>query len=588
MKNELNFDRKTIDDMGLRECDQDEAQKEFASYTDEQKRKSYIGGTLAGLYDSINRGDYFESIERVGILNMLDYEDVDYFRAFVKERMGDFEGAVEEYKKVTPASFYYKGAVDGVIRSYTLTGNYAGLNRALTDLAADKSPIRKLELRLQCLQFMIRKYGVISEDIELDAIEAVEKIGDAEESWHSFYSVCRIFADLLAVSGECINQCCNYYEKTQNEISEDNQDVALYVRYYNSFTKILALSQVVQPIRFGNEAVNSLADVALVDKSWETKIEIFHKTDYIQQLMQVLANLESPELHMHEKKYDVIKDLMDQIIRISPRVILQIINEYFDVVSEAVTLGDISALQYMCFSYAEIVVSEEDPFDLKERLGKYVLSNENVDVAKMTEERRRASSMSPKGRDALFIAESMFNKADGNKYGAKDASALALMYFRILEIEYNEKFIKRFKKVIDINVLNKLCGGNKKDDDLSENEKKNRKNWGKDVNLLNELVDGTRKSLEIGTIRILLVKINRSKGNVTNELYQSMLKVLTSKGQQALYSEQMIDLIGKANVDTYRNPGAHTGYVPYSKACEAREIVLKNVELIHEWFKEAP
>ena len=190
-----------------------------------------------------------------------------------------------------------------------------------------------------------------------------------------------------------------------------------------------------------------------------------------------------------------------------------------------------------------------------------------------------------KGFEALRNAESVYYSVKGRYHGTNDASALALMFFRVLEIEYNDKFVRPFLAKINIEELQTLCGKDKEDNELTSDERMNKERWGKDVDLLDDLSSGRKKSAEIGTIRVLLDHIREQYGTCGMKLYIAMQDILTPEGQHAYIYGPMISLISRAKIEKYRHPGAHTGFLPFSEAEKARKLVLDNIHLVAAWFK---
>ena len=64
--------------------------------------------------------------------------------------------------------------------------------------------------------------------------------------------------------------------------------------------------------------------------------------------------------------------------------------------------------------------------------------------------------------------------------------------------------------------------------------------------------------------------------------YFSPMKKTTAN---ALQNREMLDIIGNAVIEKYRVPGAHTGFLPYSTACESKEYVRINLQKVITWFK---
>ena len=59
---------------------------------------------------------------------------------------------------------------------------------------------------------------------------------------------------------------------------------------------------------------------------------------------------------------------------------------------------------------------------------------------------------------------------------------------------------------------------------------------------------------------------------------------LTDEGKDALQQKRMLEVINKDSLEKYRIPGAHTGYLPFSVAKEARDYVTEKLKEIATWF----
>lgn len=71
-------------------------------------------------------------------------------------------------------------------------------------------------------------------------------------------------------------------------------------------------------------------------------------------------------------------------------------------------------------------------------------------------------------------------------------------------------------------------------------------------------------------------------GNYLNNILNNLL---TDKGKEALVQRKMLNVINGRVLEKYRIPGAHTGFLPYSEALEARKYVLGTLLVMASWFK---
>ncbi|MCR4802464.1 MAG: hypothetical protein K5895_05600 [Lachnospiraceae bacterium] len=81
-----------------------------------------------------------------------------------------------------------------------------------------------------------------------------------------------------------------------------------------------------------------------------------------------------------------------------------------------------------------------------------------------------------------------------------------------------------------------------------------------------------------------IIKWKSQNDDCAKILMNHIEKHLTSAGKTALMRKEMLGVIDKTSLEKYRVPGAHTGYLPFSVAKEARDYVKRNLELIETWF----
>ena len=238
----------------------------------------------------------------------------------------------------------------------------------------------------------------------------------------------------------------------------------------------------------------------------------------------------------------------------------------------------------MGLSYSRILVTSEDPYKIKDKLDFFKTNNPSFDYDEILGNTVLTYKMSRKGHNALLNAEYTFDVTTRGNFGVRDASGLALIFFRVLEIEYNGKLIVPFAKSINFDDINRITDFEKPADRYNINKSFSR--WGKDLEGLYDIQTGAKQSLEIGVIRTLLAHILHRSDACARYLLPILESFFTHQGKNAFYTEQILDVVGLTNVNMYRNPGAHTGFVTYSKACDAREYVKGILPIVETWFIE--
>ena len=190
------------------------------------------------------------------------------------------------------------------------------------------------------------------------------------------------------------------------------------------------------------------------------------------------------------------------------------------------------------------------------------------------------SFLSHKGKLAFSSAEWIYNKTLEEDYGWKDAGLLSLAYYRIIELELNEKIILPMIEIIGIDNLEKTYN------DLLFNLKGKEKTgfrskWGTLINKFKDIEDDSKdgEGIRLGSMEYFIN--NMSKNYVDDELsktiYKTLGEILNKEGLGALKSGEMAEIVGYKNRNKYRNPPAHTKFLNYEIACEAREFIIKEM-----------
>ena len=222
---------------------------------------------------------------------------------------------------------------------------------------------------------------------------------------------------------------------------------------------------------------------------------------------------------------------------------------------------------------------------------KNILSNDK-DYKLEVVEKRIYGKLSSRGIYAFQIAEWMFNKSREEDYSWKDAGPIALNYFRIIELELNQKMVIPLLKNGKYKEISKVYKSEKKNLD-EEGKEKLRNRFGRILGSLQQVSNpkSSADGLELGTLLYLIKNICIKEaspyqiGDKTGRfIFSEVTKLLTNQGKEALNSGELADLISDEKRERYRNPPAHTRYLPYSIACECRVYVMSSIYKLSDWF----
>ncbi|MDM8274337.1 hypothetical protein [Enorma phocaeensis] len=559
---------------------------EDAQYRVPTQADIWLNNAIKQLGDSVVEGDFFGAAKAVGVLELLHSPDLEFYTGMAWQAAHDFAKVIECFSKVPPESQYYPLALTSLATAYNVIGDYSHLNELFTQNAgAGYSPIQELHMRLNCLEKLFLGSDIKAAIPTYVQSRPVSSLGNNNEDRTAYYHVCRILSDMLLIAGECINQCGLFRDSVPNSGYDfgEHPETQHFSDMYDRCVYILQYSRFVEFIRFTSD-VESLAECALVNRSWKDKIDILRNSNYVSQIAQITYTLCAPEAHPTVPPYECLEGIMERYGHMLPQANDSIIDKYFDVIEAAASTGVPSARHRLAISYFRIEATDEDPHNLRKRIGETIAKDRGEDLDAIRENVRIAERMTRKGYSALLCAEHTYALYSEGRHGVRDASNLALMYFRIFEIEYNVRLIRPFIASLNFSDVARLT-------DFSEygrfRTNREYKDWARDLTLINEMKNGQKKSLELGTIRTLLARIHRSPDRCAHLLEEELEKVLTEAGVDAYRNETILDVIGKANVDAYRNPGAHTGFISFSKAQEAREYVFYWLPIVETWFKAA-
>lgn len=545
------------------------------------KFQQIIQKTLDDYARALTEQDLFECAKKIGVMEYLGVPDTDYYTALSFHAMGDAPKAIERYEKIGKESGFYPNVLQDLAIDYMRTGDYLKLHEVLQKEEYSCTPLAELDIRVKCLERMsIDAYKSCKDTLEAVSARDVPAANYSGDDAELFFSVCSMFVIALVITGECINQCINYQSRTgsTNIDVPNNPDLAHFADEYDKWCYILQLSKHLLIFKLPN-GIASLADCALSGYNWENKLRIFTETNHVQQILQLILTLCRPEVHPNINRMKAVEKVLEAFMHIRPQEVAHLISYYFDDIQTAYNDGDTRLAQYLGYAYSEILATGEDAFDLKDKIKGLQKSGDESETQIVASRIKMARKMSRKGHDALMNAESAFAKTKGDVPGAKDYSALSLQFFRVLEIEYCEKLMYPLANTIDIEKLRSLAEQSDEEWKVSS--------WNRDCNYIDKIKSGRQRSIEVGAVRTLLAHVigYKTKEDPSAIYLRSLIdNILSDAGKQALQAKTMLDVIGENVLDRYRTPGAHTGFLPYSTACQAVDYVREKLPVVAGWF----
>lgn len=199
-------------------------------------------------------------------------------------------------------------------------------------------------------------------------------------------------------------------------------------------------------------------------------------------------------------------------------------------------------------------------------------------------------ALSKKSRIAFITAEAMFEKTKGSDWGRKDAGMISLAYYRIVELEINERVVL---PMVTENIINEY---DKLEVSIPNAKTKFKEKWKslftKIKNIYEDFSEGNLKDigLMLGELRRWFKGIKESdipKDTLYKKLRKNLSNLLVDDESIDYFIEFLEkDLLSEEITNKYRNPPAHTRYLSYETACECREYVIEKLTKLLSFLKE--
>jgi hypothetical protein len=202
-------------------------------------------------------------------------------------------------------------------------------------------------------------------------------------------------------------------------------------------------------------------------------------------------------------------------------------------------------------------------------------------LAVTAERQHVATGLTAMGRVSYLDAAAAVDAVIGSDAIWRDCSLIALGFFRVLEIEINDKLVRPAARALD---FARLKGA------LKLLSKKRRQVWSNynTIARLESTITGKRQGLMFGQINDLL-QISLQPGPQDEDLLQRSIQqavslTLTAEGQAALADGRLKAVIGSDHVQRFRNPPAHGSFLKLRDAQACEELVTSALTDFHGWF----
>jgi hypothetical protein len=230
------------------------------------------------------------------------------------------------------------------------------------------------------------------------------------------------------------------------------------------------------------------------------------------------------------------------------------------------------------WAYQEALVQRRtsDAEVLRQKLLTSTVGAERLkDIAEVSARDWLERQLSPMGRLALRSAKWDFEQTENGSGIWKDAGMISLGFFRILELEFNERLIFPMMRSLDIEPLQNEQ--RKLQDVRTSQSDKAAEFWKRMVPMLRRVKE-SRKGLELGSLELLLQKASVIVGPdspIKAALNTAIIRTLSMPGVEAFKSGKLARLLDANAREKFRNPAAHTRFVDLNTARECK-IYIEN------------
>lgn len=403
---------------------------------------SQIWGTRSGFLDALKKNDDFDTVAHLASLQKLNDPDLSFFKGMYHLSKEDDIAAEKEFSLVSKNSEFYNFALVNLIDIYVNNGQYWKLCPVLEN-AENLSNIVKFRHRLICISHIKPEMLLPERNSIIEAgFEVVDSMEQTREDLHAFYEICMQFSNCLIAAYEMIKECYSYSKRNKTKIIsyEKDENLSKIIQTYEQLVFILSLSSFFKLININSNDGTTLDYCALPSYSWDDKIVLYNTPENRNNLAQTILVLCNPNLHNRENRLKLIIQNAFLLAHVNSWYIQWIIAHEYDTLHEAAQNGNTEVLNLFLIAYGDILAKNSDNFDLKQRLETILSEKTDLDKDFAIVARKLSATMSQNTIKALSEAEQDYENAKKQNM-IKDASRISLGYFRVIEMELNNKLI---------------------------------------------------------------------------------------------------------------------------------------------------
>lgn len=489
----------------------------------------------------------------LGRMRDLDQGEDDYFEALAHYVNEEYDATLRYIDRVKPEDIDYKSALALKLECYSLMGNLKGFMECLN---------RNKKLCFNYWHFEYLLMSLIlrmpmdeeSDDFEENPFLSQEISFDEKPEPFYMGQLFRLVADIVVEGLGIIEESSLIVGITDDSILPDS--------------KLKRMAQLSGSLALFPDEIKNLLDVDY----FTTKDISELKNEAELALLKLLID-NNPEKNFENIK----KAFLCQLHLGNTKGFLDNVENNFEALVKYSEGGETGADELMRIAYIEGAVLGTISEKVKNRIEK----QEAINLTKNISDKKIHRFLSEQGRLAYEAAEWQYRKSQEEDYGWKDAGMISLSFYRILEVELNQKFIIPLLSGIGYEALNTAYTNHA--NTLSGDAKKQYKTkWGTILKTYQGMENNgfSEGGFMLGVLDHFFQAIG-SDYDTTDALGTLIRDHL----EDVLYPDGILEfengffetITNDTTRNKFRNPPAHTRYLSYEIACECREVFRETI-----------
>lgn len=532
-------------------------------------------------------------------------EDEDhYYHGLALVANKQYETAINEFLLVSNIANIFDEAILWLGLVYSVSGNINGLFDFFKEYGRQLPNITKTKLIINLILTDKRKSTEVFNDI-------AERLSHVD-SWKQSSVLQRVHLDLRedtlhvidAITNSIVEATTEIYRYSYMRLANHNNQFVLtdsskYMKSLNilSTAECLLLPHEIKEQIFHDELINEFVTrengirsicnlfylydeppVNVFDnQKWKTAVRIF---------LDMFINLLPDDLSDQENK-EIEIDHMWKSYLVDHMCCPNVINADENFLLDASRKGNNQAVEVLGMYYTVKTIA-----DLPSSISKIQFQGDTLSKRIVNAYKRSLLGvlLDPKADVAFEIAQHQLENAIEHNFVWEDAGPISLSYFRILELEINRLLVKplcteeNFRKIEG--TYNTMMSTAESKSAGAVKKLKNK--WGLSFNSLRKMQDTSNSvnGMELGPLLHLLELIRSSDDEMTRIILGILRSILNAEGNVALDSGLISQMISEESREKFRNPPAHTRYLPLNVALECREHVIDSIIQLNGWIKD--